>query len=273
MFQSSLNTYLLEKLNLNTQGITFSGDYLFGVNDGKFIIEEQIPGTYRLEETQVVPMQIEDWRNTTQPYSRIDLQDVVAPITFSIRQTQLEDTLSAIEEFRVLLNGASATIDGLNVGFRIGQPSAPSSPLVTTGEHWIFIQVIVMLSAGDGLLYGNGIQFKIAKTGETLQEVITSKIDIITTAAQDTKVSDYEVSIRNGKQTQQIVVDVFYEDNVTICNEFLNWLWQSGLNQIYDVSIVYTDSITKSDSYIINSMNQHIEYGIPTGFNITFFKA
>ena len=272
MFQNSLHTYLLAQLNNNTLGVTYNGEYLFEINDGKFTITNQITGTYRTEEIPYVAMQIEDWRNTTQPYQRIDLQDVVAPISLAIRQTQLQNTLSAIEEFRLALNGSEATVGGLNVGFRIGQPSAPSAPLQHT-ENWVIVQIIVMLSAGSNLLYGNGIQLKIAPTTETLQEVIYSKLDIITTATQDTNVSDAIVRVGNGTSTQNLIVDVFYEDNVTVCNEFLDWLWQVGLNELYDISIIYSATITKSDTWIITNMTQHIEYGIPIGFNITFFKG
>ena len=272
MFQDSLNTYLISKLNENTQELTFKGDYMFMVDSGKFVIKTQTG--FSITETNYIPVQIQDWRNTPQPFQRVDLQDIVAPISLAIRQTQLADGLLAIEEFRSLVNGSSATIDGLNVGFKVGQPSPPSSPQIHAGEHWVLIDIIVALSAGANLTFGNSVDFSIAKTTETLQKIIYSKIDIATVAATDTSVDDYIVSVGIGKSTQTITIDILYENNITISTEFLNNLWQStSPNQKYDVSVKYSDSITKTGTYVITNNMQHIENGVVVGFALTLNKA
>lgn len=271
MFQDSLNTYIVTKLNLNTQGITFKGDYMFQVDSGKFTIETQT--NYTIAESNYSPCQIQDWQNTSQPFKRIDLQDFVLPLSVAFRESELTEGLTALDEFRTLLNGAEDTVDDLNVGFRIGQPSPPTSPLKHAGEFWILVDIIVMLSGGKNLKYGNGISFSIAKTTETLQELIYSKIDIVTNTEGVTTTPTYISTRINGKSIKQITVDVFFEDNVTITSTtLLDELWQvNSANQLYDISIGY--DTPRTDTCVITSIAQHIENGVPIGYNITLMKA
>jgi len=267
LLQDSLNTYIVDKLNENTQKLVFKGDYLFMVDNGKFIIKEQ--EGFSITKTKYIPIQIEDWNNTTQPFERIDLQDIVAPISFAIRQSQLADGLEAIEEFRLAVNGTTDTIDGLNVGFRVGQPSPPSSPLAHGGEFWIIVQVTVALSAGK-LTFGNAIEFKMAKTGQTLKKIIYSSIDVQNIAQTDTNVDDYKVGIVVGKITQTITIKMFYEALEVMSIELLNALWQgTSPNQVYDISLKYSDTVTKLSECRITSVIQHIENGVPIGFDLT----
>ena len=271
MFQNELHDYLITKLNLNTKDLTFSGDYMFGINDGKFIIETQTD--FIITETEFIPTMVQDWRNTVQPYKRIDLQDLVIPLSLAIRQTQLDDAWTAIEEFRVFLNGASDTIDGLNVGFRVGQPSSQQTAKLTTGERWVMVDIIIMLSAGTNLLYGNAIEFKMAKTTETLVELVYSSLDITTTAENNTTTADFVSTTKNSKSIETIHAVIFFEDNVTLMDEFVDWLWQVTINDQFDISLKYTATDTRTATVRIISMVQHIEAGVPVGFDMTLVKA
>ena len=271
MFQDSLNTYLITKLNLNTQGITFKGDYMFALDNGKFVIETQT--NFTIAESNYSPCQIQDWQNTSQPFNRIDLQDFVLPFSVAFRESELTKGLESLDEFRTLLNGNGDTIDGLNVGFRIGQPSPPTSPLKHAGEFWILVDIIVMLSAGKNLTYGNGISFKMAKTTETLVDLIYSKIDIATTLEGVVTTPTYVSTRINGKSVLIISIDVFFEDNVTMtATTLLDELWQvNSANQQYDISIGY--ATPRTATCVVTSIAQHIENGVPIGYNITLMKA
>jgi len=271
LFQNELHDYFITKLNLNTKSLVFNGDYMFKRDNGKFVIETQTDFT--ITETEYIPMMIQDWRNTNQPYKRIDLQDVVVPISIAVRQTQLQDSFTAIEEFRTLLNGGSDTIDGLNVGFRVSQPSAPSSPIVHAGQRWILIDIIVMLSAGANLLYGNTIEFKMAKNGDTLQELIISTLDITTTATTSSTTPSFETETTLSKSLETIKAVVFYEDNVDLMDDLQDWIWQVTLNQKFDISVKYSLTDTRTATMYIISSAQHIEDGVPMGFDMTLVKA
>jgi len=271
LFQDSLNTYLIEKLNLNTQGITFKGDYMFALDNGKFVIQTQ--DGFNIVESNYSPCQIQDWQNTSQPFNRIDLQDFVLPMSFAFRESELTEGLESLDEFRTLLNGNGDTIDGLNVGFRIGQPSPPSSPLKHAGEFWILVDIIVMLSAGKNLTYGNGISFKMSKTGETLIDLIYSKIDIVTNTEGVATTPTYISTRINGKSVLQISVDIFFESNVAMTSTtLLDEMWQvNSANQQYDISIGY--ATPRTATCLVTSIAQHIENGVPIGYNITLMKA
>jgi len=81
LFQNDLWTYLLATWNLNTQDLVGKGEYRFSLDNGKFVIQSQVAGTYRLEDTEYIPMQVTDWGNSTQqPYTSIDLQDLAIPL-------------------------------------------------------------------------------------------------------------------------------------------------------------------------------------------------
>lgn len=272
MFQDSINTYLLAQLNATSQGLTFKGGYIFDVDrDGNFTIKSQV--NYRIEETDYTPVQIAEWQPNVQPYKRIDKQSSVFPLSLAFRLKDLNKGLLALDEFRSNLNGAGVTVEDWGVAFKVDQPTVPSSPLKHAGQTWIYIDIMISLDASKNLLYGNAIEFKIAKDGEALVEVITSKIDIGTVADTNTSTDDYIVNIKNGKQTQTITADIFYEDNVAIMNTLLDWLWQTELNQKFSISLKYTDTITKTGKYRITTINQHIEAGTAIGFSVVFHKS
>ena len=275
MFQNELQKYLIEKMNLNTAGLTFNGDYLFNFDNGTFKIETQIEGTYRIEETQYIPTQITDWRTTVQPYASIDLQDVVVPFTFAFRESQLDGIMIAIDEFRSLLNGTEDTIDGLNVGFRIGQPTQPSGVIDHGGNSWIIISISVMLSAGIGLSYGNNAltNFKMALTGETLVSLIATSIAIDVSNETNVNSPDGITTVKNNKSTQVLTIDIIYQNN-TLCNKLLDYAWQDiTYKQEFDISVPYSDTITKTGTYVITSCQTAINYGTPTGFKLTLYRA
>ena len=277
MFQSSLQEYLITIFNTNSQGLKAKGEYLYDVDlSGNFVINEQISGTYRTEEIEFLPAQVIEWRNTPQPYKRIDLQDLALPFRISCREEQLDDCLLAIENFRTTLNGSNTTIDGLNVGFRIAQPNVIVPIGADNGNDWIPIDITVMLSAGANLLYGNApiSNFKMARNGQSLVELVASQIDITTSTESNPKNVQGDTKISSNSRTLQLTVTVFYEDNVSLCNDFIDWLWTDlGTNQQYDISIKYTDTITKTETVVITNIQQSLQYGVPVGFVMTLYKA
>ena len=277
MFQNDLFTYLKTTFNNNTHDVVASGDYFFSVDNGKFVIETQPSGTYRIEETEYVPFQVTDWGNSTQqPYTTIDLQDLAIPLDIACRNTQQDDCESAIEEFRVALNGAEVTIGDYTVGFRVSQPSDPSSAMMHAGYHWITYRIIVMLSAGKGLTYGNGIlsTLQMKLNGGTLRDVIVSDLTISTTAVQNTSNRNGITKASNNQWTQQIDFTVFYDADIDVLASFLNWLWQDAtLGQQYDIAVKYSDTITKTNTYVISNIQQALRYGTPIGFVVTMVTA
>ena len=148
-----------------------------------------------------------EWNSTQQPYKKIDLLDLAVPLRVACREEQLEDCLAALEEFRVALNGTSQTIDTYEVGFRVGRPATPISPQQATGHSWILIDISIMTSASKNTLYGNNVlaSFKMAKTGETLIEVVASDINITTTAENNIKNVTGDVKVSNNKRTLQFI--------------------------------------------------------------------
>ena len=274
MFEKSLNTYLITKLNENTQEVTFKGDYLFNLNDGKFIISTKVDNSYTLKETSFVPTMIQDWSNTVQPLAEIDLQDFVVPLSFAVPLTNKDKVLTAIDEFRVALNGSSDFINEYDVGIRVSQPNPPTDPIVSGGEHWILLDIIVMLSAGKELTYGNGIEFSMAKTGDTLERMIFSGLDIETSPQQTTKNTGNVTTVKNSTAIQTISVTLYSQTNKTASTSLLDYLWQvDGVNQKYDISIKYSDTDTRTATMLISSIGQHIEVGVPLAYVITFNKA
>jgi hypothetical protein len=277
LFQNDLFTYLLTTFNSNTQDIVASGDYFFSIDNGKFIIETQVTGTYRIEETEYVPFQVTDWGNSTQqPYVTVDLQDLALPLQIACRNTQQDECETAIEEFRTALNGTSVTIGDYTVGFRVSQPSDPTSAIKHAGYHWITYQVIIMLSAAKGLTYGNGIlntlQMKI--NGGTLRDVIVTDLVISTTAQQNPSTSTGFTKISNNDGTIQLDFTIFYDADIDVLASFLNWLWQDNdINQKYDIAVKYSGTITKTETFRITSLQQAIKYGTPIGFVVTMVTS
>ena len=277
MFQNDLWTYLLAKWNENTQDLVGKGNYRFSIDNGKFVIKSQVTDTYRIEETEYIPMQVTDWGNSTQqPYTTIDLQDLAIPLDIACRNTQQTKCETAIEEFREALQGIQATVGGYNVGFRISQPSDPTSSVKHGGYHWITYRVIVMLSAGIGLTYGNGIlstlQMKI--NGGTLRDVVVSDLTLSTAAIQNSSNRNGITKVSNNQWTQQIDFTVFYDADIDILASFLNWLWQDAtLGQQYDIAVKYSATITKTNTYQISNIQQALSYGTPVGFVVTMVTS
>jgi hypothetical protein len=277
LFQNDLWTYLLSKLNENTQGLTFNGDYFFSLDNGKFTIESQVEGTYRIEETEYIPCQITDWGNVTQqPYKNIDKVDWALPLSIACRNTEQDECETAIEEFRTALQGAEATIGDYTVVFRVAPPSDPTSAIKHAGYYWITYQVVVMLGSSKGLTYGNGIlqTIKLGLNGGTLRDVVVSDLTISTTAEQSKSNRLGVTKVDNVEWTQQIDFTIFYDADIDVLASFLNWLWQSAdLDQQYDISVKYSDTITKTNTYQIANVQQAIQYGVAIGFVITMVTS
>ena len=275
MIQEDLNTYVINKLNENTQGITFNGGFIFVIDNGAFVVKTQVG--YTITETDYVPTFIPDWRATVNPFKNVDMQEYIQPISFAFKQEYLEEGLDALEEFRQALNGASDTIGDYTAVFKIGIVSAPSTPIQHSGSNWILVDIQFNASLSKGTLYGNNVTFKIAPHGDTLEEVVYTKIDLIT-STDPTQSTDENglVTIKNNRATHQMTVGFMYESDVTTYGDLFDWLWQSwttgGVNDTFDIRVDYTATLYKTGEYVITNMTQHIEYGVLIGFDVTFYK-
>lgn len=272
MFNEDFNTYVETKLNLNTKGLTFKVGFFFKMEKDKFVIEQQV--NYTIDETDYIPCMIQDWRNTSQPYDEIDMQDFVLPLSVAIPQSKLDDGLAALDEFRTLLNGADDTIGSYKLGLRIGQPSPPSNPIAHGGEYRILVDLIIMLGAAKDVIYGNAIEYKMAKHGETLQTMVLMQGDIATTATTTTKTVTYITKSKNGKSLQTMAVNIVHQPSKTMSDTLLDELWQeTSSSQTYDISFKYTVTKTKTAEIQIASISQHIEKGVVLGYSLTMLKV
>ena len=112
-----------------------------------------------------------------------------------------------------------------------------------------------------------------ALNGDTLVDIITASIDIVTTATTDTTTVDFVSTSKNQKSLQTVKAIIFYEDNVDLMDDLQDWLWQVTINTKFDISIKYSDTDTRIATVRIISSSQHIENGIPIGFDMTLVKA
>ena len=277
MNEITYHEYLVTTLNTNSVGLVFKGEAFFDINiNGNFSYEKLVTGTYRTETIEYLPTQIAQWNNTQQPYNEIDLNDLATPLRIACREYQLEDTLTALEEFRLALNGATATIDGYNVGFRIARPTTPVPPQSDGGHDWVVLEIVVMLSSGLNLLYGNTplANFKMALASGTLENMVASKVDIISTTETNPSTKSGEVKVSNHSRTIQIDVELFYVDNITLSDEFLDWLWGDlAYSQKFDISIKYSDTITKTKTVVLVNVQQSLQHGVPIGFKMQMIEA
>jgi len=272
LFNEDFNTYVETKLNLNTQGVTFKVGFFFKMEKDKFVIETQ--NNYTITETDYIPCMIQDWRNTSQPYDTVDMQDFVLPLSVAIPQSKLDKGLAALDEFRTLLNGADDEIGSYKLGLRIGQPSPPSNPIAHAGEYRVLVDLIIMLGAAKDVIYGNVIEYKMAKHGETLQTMSLMQGDINTTTTPTTKTSTYVTKIKNGKSLQTISISIIHQPSKTMSTTLLDEMWQdTSPNQIYDISMKYSETVTKTAEVQITSIGQHIEKGVVLGYTLTMQKA
>jgi hypothetical protein len=144
------------------------------------------------------------------------------------------------------------------------------------GYHWITYRIIVMLSAGKGLTYGNGIlsTLQMKLKGGTLRDVIVTNLTISTTAQQNPSTSTGYTKISNNDGTIQLDFTVYYDADIDVLASFLNWLWQDNdINQKYDIAVKYSDTITKTETFRLTSLQQAILYGTPIGFVVTMVTS
>lgn len=275
LIQESINTFVITKLNLNTKSLTFKSGYIFWIEDGK-MQTNTITG-YKIVSTEFIPVMIQDWRNTSQPFPSVDKQGWILPISFAIPQTKLADAMVAINEFRDLLQGTQVTVDSHNIGLRVGQPTAPSNPVPHNQEHYVMVDIILMADASIGLNYGNSVGLEMGLTGGSLSDLIFQKMDIqtdlIVEASDDT--TDGVTQIYNKhKSTWQM--DLVVLGTTAADTLFMDELWQDAtVTQKYDMTVTYsrTVPVVKSETVIIKKIIQHIEYGVALGYQMTLFKG
>ena len=67
---------------------------------------------------------------------------------------------------------------------------------------------------------------------------------------------------------------IFYEEDLTQCNDLLDELWQeASADQTYDITVQYGTATPIAREVMLQQINQHIENGVVLGFNITFLRS
>jgi hypothetical protein len=161
MFIKSVTDKLLQKLNSNTEDITFRGGSLLQVTNDKFEFKT-FQNYYTQDTTKFVPVML-DYVSSPKNIPNKEVYDYTVDITFALtgeNETDLEGQRKAIDQFRAsLINTPIDTVvtDGVtrNIVTSATDISLTRDVIIVNAEKRVIVNMQVFIQSGIDIVFGN----------------------------------------------------------------------------------------------------------------------
>jgi hypothetical protein len=173
MFIKNITDKLLQKLNSNTQDITFRGGSLLQVTNDKFEFTT-FSNYYTSEKTEFIPVMF-DYISSPKNIPNKEVYDYTVDITFALtgeNEAQLEGQRIAINEFRAsLINTPLDTLVIGNVTRNLVTSATDLSMvrdvIIVNAKKRVLVSMQVFIQSGIDIVFGNNrvIELRIKKSG------------------------------------------------------------------------------------------------------------
>lgn len=282
MFQDSLIEKLLEKLNNNTQGVTFRGGYLIQQTNADFAFTTYT-NYYTQTTTEYVPIMF-DLTSTPKNIPNKEIYDWVIDCTFSVTgetedATDLIAQRNAIDEFRASLtnNPIDTITDGLTTYKIVTSAtdiSTVSDVAIVNGKKRILVSMQVFVQSGIDITYGNEAAYSI-KTGVYDYEVFD------TLSTSETKGKSLDTAQVFGNTTvSSVAIDGSYQFNAVVLykntvvhNEIVkDIILGNTLNLGYTLKIEFPNLATVEKSVILANGSINTNKGELISINLTMVE-
>jgi hypothetical protein len=268
--------YLLDKLNENTQGVTFDGNFTFKfwrqpsdkIQDFHILDEDGEEVDFKA--TRVVPFvdissieipyneknRRQDWE--VEYYIPIRIENKIVNNAIDIQFDYTDDRYQALmETYEDLKTNLTYTTTDMRIGFKVREPQKVA--VFKHNKHYFqMFALSINISKIEKGRFGNEMKLSLAKTGELLTQLDTSETHVIMGKTERDRTltnqlnQNYSVDTRTFEVRTTInydddrLIDTYILDEVMLANDANN------NNQLeYDLRMFQSDSFDKTYKVII----------------------
>ena len=252
MFIKNYTNRLIQKLNSNSNGITFRGGSLLQVANDKFQFTT-FSNFYTPTTTAYVPVMF-DYVSSPKNIPDKDKYEYTASITFALageNETELENQRLAIDAFRASL--INTPLDTLTIGSKTYEivTSATDISLVrevviVNSEKRVLVSMQVFIQSGIGSVYGNDrvVELKLNVDGTQFVELQPYEFNVIMATQPDSEMelsqSNVESIARN--RTTTFNMRLYHEDTALIQEILKDIFGVSDLDRTYKMRFKVPDN-------------------------------
>lgn len=245
MFITNITNKLLQKLNSNTEEITFRGGSLLQVTNDKFEFKTYT-NYYTEVKTEFVPVMF-DFISSPKNIPNKEVYDYTIDVTFALageNETELEDQREAINAFRAsLINTPLDTLVVGNVTRNLVTSATDLSMIrdvvIVNAQKRVLVSMQVFIQAGIDIVFGNNrvIELRVKKTGTPDAYSILQPFDfnIVMQKFVDGEMEFTENNVKNiaRNRTMTFNMRMFHEDSALMRDIV------KDINGVADLGIVY----------------------------------
>jgi hypothetical protein len=245
MFIKNVTDKLLQKLNSNSQDITFRGGSLLQVTNDKFEFRT-FTNYYTVETTEFIPVMF-DYISSPKNIPNKEVYDYTVDITFGLtgeNETELQNQRLAIDEFRAsLINNPLDTLVTENVTRNIVTSATDLSMVrdvvIVNAKKRVLVSMQVFIQSGIDIVFGNNrvVELRVKRTGTPDSYIVLQPFDFNIVMQ---KFLDGEMEFTNNNITHiarnrslTFSLRMFHEDTALMRDII------KDLNGVADLGIVY----------------------------------
>ena len=244
MFITNITNKLLQKLNSNTQEITFRGGSLLQVTNDKFEFKTYT-NFYTEVTTEFIPVMF-DFISSPKNIPNKEVYDYTIDVTFALtgeNETELEEQREAINAFRAsLINTPLNTIviDSVtrNLVTSATDLSMVRDVVIVNAKKRVLVSMQVFIQAGIDIVFGNDrvVELRVqAETANTYVVLQPFDFNIVMQKFVDGEMEFTENNVKNiaRNRTMTFNMRLFHEDNALMRDII------KDINGVADLGIVY----------------------------------
>jgi hypothetical protein len=226
MFIQAITSKLLQKLNNNTQEVTFRGGSLLQVANDRFEFKTYL-NYYTEQVVEYIPVMF-DYLSSPKNIPNKEVYDYTVDITFALtgeNEAELEGQRVAIDEFRASL--INAPIDTLTVGEATRNIVTSATDLsltrdvvIVNAKKRILVSMQVFVQSGIDIMFGNNRVVEIKKNAEgtTFEQIFPFDFNIIMQKFTDAEMEFGKDSVESIARNRATTFNLrmFHEDTPLI---------------------------------------------------------
>ena len=244
MFIKNVTDKLLQKLNSNTQDITFRGGSLLQVTNDKFEFRT-FTNYYTVETTEFIPVMF-DYISSPKNIPNKEVYDYTVDITFGLtgeNETELQNQRLAIDAFRAsLINNPLDTLVTENVTRNIVTSATDLSMVrdvvIVNAKKRVLVSMQVFIQSGIDIVFGNNrvVELRV-KANPANSYVVLQPFDfnIVMQKFIDGEMEFTQNNVKNIARNRATTFNIrlFHEDNALMQDII------KDLNGVANLGIVY----------------------------------
>ena len=230
MFIKSFTDKMLQKLNSNSQGITFRGGSLLQVTNDKFEFKTYT-NFYTEQTTEYIPVMM-DYVSSPKNIPNKEVYDYTVDITLALtgeNETELQGQREAINAFRAsLVNQPLDTMLIGNTTYNLVTSATDISLVrdivIVNGKKRVIVAMQIFVQSGIDIIYGNDrvVELKLNKAGSNYTVLVPFEFGVVMATEPDSEMEFVKENVESiaRNRTTTYSMKLFHED-VPLIQEIL----------------------------------------------------